>query len=135
MDKRIDIGLERPHDGHVLGNKAYFTTVDGHVVVANLDTCSIEKVVDLHKCDKRGEATGWARGLKIIDADNVLIGFSTLRVTSFRENVRWVKKRFGMMRDASITPTHIAMYNLKEERLYWRKVLEDPKVDVIFSIL
>ena len=134
-NKRIDIGIERPHDGHVLGDKAFFTTVDGHVVIANLLTCTVERVIDLHKCECAGEATGWARGLKIIDEDHVLVGFSTLRVTNFRDNVRWVKKRFGLMRDESVTPTHIALYNVKEERLCWRKVLEEPKIDVVFSIL
>ena len=41
MDQRIDIGLEGSHDGHVFGSKAYYTTVDGHVVVAKLATCAV----------------------------------------------------------------------------------------------
>ena len=34
--KRIDIALEKPHDGLVCGDRIYFTVVDGKIVVAGL---------------------------------------------------------------------------------------------------
>src|SRR5262249_5674715 len=33
--KRIDIAVQVAHDGHVFQDFVYFTTVDGHIVVAN----------------------------------------------------------------------------------------------------
>jgi hypothetical protein len=119
----------------VYGDKVYFTTVDGHVVVANLKTDKVERVLDLHSFDPDKSHTGWSRGLKVIDDEHIIVGFSTLRVTKFRENVRWVKSRFGLLGDSKPTPTHISMYNIKEKKLCWRRVLDDPCLDVIFSVL
>jgi len=133
--KRIEIGIEKPHDGHVLGNRVYLTTVDGHVVVANLDTLTIEKIVNLHSCADSDAVTGWARGLKIVDKDHVIVGFSTLRVTKFRENIRWLKKQVGMLQSADVCPTHFALYDLKNEKMLWRSYTDDVGLDVIFSIL
>lgn len=133
--RRIDIAQERPHDGHVRGHRVYFTTVDGHVVIADLATTKVLDVVDLHACDPDSTHTGWARGLKIVDDDHVLVGFSTLRVTRFRENVRWIKHRFGMTENPAPSPTHVALYDLRRRRLISRQMLEAPRIDVIFSIL
>ena len=134
-ERRINIGQERPHDGHISGDRVYFTTVDGHVVIADLISAEVLDVIDLHACDPDSSHTGWSRGLKIIDEDHVLVGFSTLRVTKFRENVRWMKHRFGMIEQPKPTPTHVALYNLTQRRLVWRHMLDSPQVDVIFSIL
>jgi len=133
--KTIDIGIEKPHDGHVFGNRAFFTTVDGHVVIANLDTLKVEKIVNLHKCAGGDKATGWARGLKIIDEQHILVAFSTLRVTKFRENLRWIKKKAGVIENHIVSPTHFALYDIVNERMLWRKFTDDTGVDVIFSIL
>jgi hypothetical protein len=133
--KRIDIGIERPHDGHVEGDLAYFTTVDGHVVIANLVSCKVERVIDLHACDPDNTHTGWARGLKLLPSGQVLVAFSTLRVTKFRENVRWVKQRVGLLEHASVSPTHVGLYDLNSEKLVSRRTLDDPQIDVVFSVL
>jgi hypothetical protein len=134
-DRRIDIGIEKPHDGHILGKNVYFTTVDGHVVIANMETTEIVDVIDLHECKNAGTATGWARGLKLIDEDRVIVGFSTLRVTKFRENVRWIKRRLGKLDQGKPEPTHVAMYDLKKRELIWRAHLTNPQIDVVFSVL
>lgn len=134
-DRRIDIGIERPHDGHVHGTDVYFTTVDGHVVIADLENTEIKDVIDLHDCKNAGHSTGWARGLKIIDSDHVIVAFSTLRVTKIRENVRWIKRRLGKLDSDTPEPTHIAMYNLRTRTLCWRSHLLNPQIDVVFSVL
>ncbi len=36
---RINIAVQRPHDGYVVGDRIYFTTVDGHIVIANRKHC------------------------------------------------------------------------------------------------
>ncbi len=78
---------------------------------------------------------GWTRGLRVLDENRLIIGASTLRVTSIRNNIRWVKKKFGQMESDKVTPTNIALYILAEKRVEWVMVLDDPMVDVVFSVL
>ncbi len=133
--KSIHIGQERPHDGVVFGDRVYFTTVDGHVAILNLVTLELESLHDLNEIAALDAPLGWTRGLKIIDENRVIIGASTLRVTSIRNNIRWVKKKFGQMEEDRVVPTNVALYNLSERRVEWVKVLDDPIVDVVFSVL
>ncbi|MFO7891946.1 MAG: hypothetical protein R6V04_16590 [bacterium] len=35
FNERIEINIERPHDGHVVGEYIYFTTVNGCIVIVN----------------------------------------------------------------------------------------------------
>ncbi|MCP3934686.1 MAG: hypothetical protein GY708_04865 [Actinomycetia bacterium] len=134
-DRRIDIAVERPHDGHVVGDSVWFTTVDGHVVTADLRTDEVTGVYDLHSMDTSDEVVGWLRGLTIANDGDLLVGFSTLRVTKIRENIRWVKTRFGRMDNAKLKPTHIARFDVGKGNLKWRRPLDDPLVDVVFSVL
>ena len=133
-ERRIDIGIERPHDGVVVGDLVYFTTVDSHIVVADLLTCKVIDVVDLYAIAETDDALGWSRGLHV-DGTNASVGFSTLRVTKIRQNVRWVKERFGRMEKGRVMPTHVASFDLENRKLNWRQPLNDPQVDVIFSVL
>lgn len=133
-ERRIDIGIERPHDGVVVGDLVYFTTVDSHIVIADLVTCKVVEVIDLYAIAETDDALGWSRGLHI-DGSEATVGFSTLRVTKIRQNVRWVKERFGRMEKGRVMPTHVASFDLEQRKLNWRHTLEDPQVDVIFSVL
>jgi hypothetical protein len=47
--KRIDIAVESPHDGLICGNRIYFTTVDGRIVIAHRRTLQVDEIVDLKK--------------------------------------------------------------------------------------
>lgn len=133
--RRIDIGVERPHDGVVVGDTVYFTTVDGHLVTADLTTDTVTDVTDIVAISECDDALGWMRGLAVLDDGDILLGFSTLRITKIRENVRWVKNRFGKMENPTVVPTHVARYNLAEGRMIWRRELTDPVMDVVFSVL
>ncbi len=133
--RRIDIAVERPHDGVVVGDSVYFTTVDGHLVIADLLTDTVTDVVDIQAFSDAEGALGWMRGLTVLDEGHVLLGFSTLRVTKFRENIRWVKKRAGQLENDVVLPTHIARYDIPNRRLIWRRELSDPVMDVVFSVL
>lgn len=133
--KSIYIGQERPHDGVVLGDKVYFTTVDGHVAILNLNSLAVEALHDLNSIANLDAPLGWTRGLKILDEHRLVIGASTLRVTSIRNNIRWVKKKFGQLEEDKVVPTNIALYNVAEGCVEWVKVLDDPMVDVVFSVL
>lgn len=131
----IEIGVERPHDGNLYEEYVYFTTVDGHIVVANLNNGQVEQIVDLNEISEtNGRILGWCRGLHILDRDHVIVGFSRLRPTKFRENLRWARHRLGLHKSAGNLPTRIALYNLKQHKLCWEQNLEEAEMSVIFSI-
>jgi hypothetical protein len=128
-ERRIEIGVERLHDGVAQGDYIYFTSVKGDVVVANARTLKVEQVVDLARFHPEGTLLGWCRGL-MLDGDNVWIGFSHIRPTKFRENIGWVANRFRRSQ-----PTHLGCYDLAAGRYVGEIELESHGVDAVFSIL
>jgi hypothetical protein len=136
-NRRIEVGVGKPHDGIVNGSSVYHTTVDGHIVVTNLGSLQREAVFNLNEMsDISGynptRPLGWCRGLKILGEHLVLVGFSRLRPTQWRENVQWVKRAIGMR--AGTLPTRIALYDLKERKVCWEVNLEERGMDAVFSI-
>jgi predicted Zn-dependent protease with MMP-like domain len=113
--RRIDIGVEKPHDGHVVGDWIYFTTVDGHLVVANRDTLRVEEIFDLNAIDNpTHQVLGWCRGVAVMEKEKVWVGFTRIRTTLFKENLLWAKHGF----ETRNRPTRITLYDLaKKERL------------------
>ncbi len=133
-ERRIDIGVERPHDGIVVGRKVYFTTVDGRIVIADLDSDRVERVVDLNRVCGTDLALGWCRGLAVLDGEQVVVGFSRLRPTKLRENVRWVKHRLGLATRPGNLPCRVACIDLAAERLVWEENLELHGLAAVFSV-
>lgn len=136
--ERIEIGMERPHDGLVRDGCVYYTTVNGHIIVADLTTRRREQVINLNEVsiNRRyhpARPLGWCRGLCVLDPDNIIVGFTRLRSTRWRENVRWAKRTVGLQ--AGNPPTRIALYNLKRRALEWEVNLEQYGMDAVFSIL
>jgi hypothetical protein len=129
--RRIDIGLQRPHDGHVVGDWIYFTTVDGHLVVANWHTLKVEEVFDLSSIDNHEQLVlGWCRGLVVMEKDKVWVGFTRIRTTRFKENLLWAKEGFETRRK----PTHIAFYDLTKRKRLDEIDLEPDGLAVLFSV-
>lgn len=133
--QRIDIGIERPHDGHVVGDAVWFTTVDGHVVSVDAQTLQVRETLDLNELSESEHPLGWLRGLAFVDDEHIVVAFSTLRITSLRQNLRWVKTRFGMLESDRVTPTHLACFNIVERKLVWTHEFEASEVDAIFSVI
>jgi len=129
--RRIDIGVQRPHDGQVEGDWIYFTTVDGHVVVANRHTLQVEDVFDLNTIDNQQQLVlGWCRGVAVMERDKVWVGFTRIRSTRFKENLVWAKQGFHNRKKAS----HIALYDLAKRKCLDEIDVEPYGVDVLFSI-
>ena len=126
--RRIDIGLERLHDGVVQDGRVYFTTVDGKVAVADLQTLKVVEVIDLAKAHPDDMLLGWARGL-MLDGDYMWVGFSRIRPTKIRENVGWVLR--GLKRDFG---THVGCYDLRTGRSVQQIPVEDAGLSAIFGI-
>lgn len=126
--RRIDVGLERLHDGVVHEGRAYFTTVDGKLAIADTATLRVDEVVDLttfHPADTR---LGWCRGI-LFDGPRIWVGFSRIRPTKIRENVGWVLR--GFRRDSG---THLACYDLVARRVVTEIPLEELGLSAVFSV-
>jgi hypothetical protein len=129
--RRIDLAVQSPHDGYVVANKIYFTTVDGHIVIANKTTLQVEETIDLNTMSgQSGQILGWCRGVLPLDERWLWVGFTRVRPTRFIENVAWLKR--GASRHK---PSHIALYDLKVRKCDREIELEPHGIGVIFSLL
>ncbi len=128
---RIDIAVQSPHDGCVVGRKIYFTTVDGHVVIADRKSLEVEATIDLNKMSgQSGQILGWCRGLLPLDERWLWVGFTRVRPTKFIENLAWI--RDGASRHK---PSHLALYDLKLGKCEQQIELEPHGIGVVFSLL
>jgi hypothetical protein len=131
---RIDIAVQRPHDGYLFGDFIYFTTVDGHVVLVNRKTLQVEKIYDLNQMSRSpDEILGWCRGVLPLDERFLWVGFTRVRPTKFRENLSWLKSAGTYER--VYRPTRIALYDLQRNECVEEILLEPHGVGVVFSLL
>ena len=132
--KRINIEVQRPHDGLVCGGKIYFTTVDGKIVIANRASLAIDEIVDLseiHRVRHHDDVLlGWCRGIFPVDDRKIWVGFTRVRKTKFTENVMWIKHAFKEKE----RPTHIALYDIEEKVCLQEIDLEPYGINIIFGI-
>lgn len=128
---RIDIAVQQPHDGYVVGDKIYFTTVDGNVVIANTRTLQVEETINLNTMSgQSSQILGWCRGLLPLDERWLWVGFTRVRPTKFIENVAWIKNR-----SQKHMPSHLALYDLKLQKCELEIELEPHGIGVVFSLL
>jgi len=132
--KRINIEVQKPHDGLVWRDRVYFTTVDGRIVIANPHSYALEQIVDLneiYRVEHQEEMLlGWCRGILPVDEHKIWVSFTRVRKTAFMENVLWVKQAF---KDKS-KPTHLALYDIRQKRCLQEIELERFGMNVIFGI-
>lgn len=129
---RIDIAVQRPHDGYVCGDRIYFTTVDGHIVIASRKTLQVEQTIDLNQMrGPSGQALGWCRGVLPLDERWLWVGFTRVRATKFVENVAWIKNSDSYRHKAS----HVALYDLERKTCEQEIELEPHGIGVVFSLL
>ena len=83
------------HDGLVRDEKVLFTVVDGRIAVYDLGKGAIEDIIDLNAIlgTAEGRPLGWCRGLEILPDNRIVVGFSRLCYTKFRESLIWLKER------------------------------------------
>ena len=132
-DKRILIGVQSPHDGLMVEDKIYFTTVDGRIIIVNRRTKEVTEIIDLKQMNGSDNTLlGWCRGLLTVDHRYVWVGFTRVRKTKFKENILWVKNMFR--EGVAGKPTHIALYDLERKECLQEFDLEDHGMNIIFSI-
>ena len=130
--QRIDIAVQRPHDGYGFENRIYFTTVDGQVVIADKNSLKVEQVVNLNEMNGNSEqALGWCRGVLPLDERRLWVGFTRVRPTKFIENVAWIKNGYSHRH----RPSHVALYNLETKQCEQEIQLEPHGIGVVFSLL
>jgi hypothetical protein len=129
---RIDIGAQRPHDGYVFGDRIYFTTVDGHIVIADRKTLQVKETIDLNQMSREpGQTLGWCRGVLPVDERWLWVGFTRVRPTKFVENVTWIRHGNSHRH----RPSHVALYDLERKTCEQEIELEPHGIGVIFSLL
>jgi hypothetical protein len=131
LGARIDIGAYA-HDGLLLGERLYFTSIDGRLVIVNPRTHKIEEVINLTSIDNHDEMLlGFCRGILMVDETRAWIGFTRVRKTKFKEKIVWVSQ--GLRERQK--PTHIALYDIAAKRCLREIDLEQYGVNAVFSIL
>jgi len=132
--KEIGLGVWRPHDGLVCGERILFTGVEGKIVIVNRRTLRVDQTVDLRKIQDRGKEVlpAWCRGLLPLDDRKIWVGFTRIRQTLLRENVRWVKT---ILQEGTIAkPTHIALFDIADKQCLKEIDLEPYGMHTVFGI-
>ncbi len=130
---RIALDGAPNHQGAVVGDRVYFTTVDAQLIVA--DAVSRRKVrdIDLNALSTTKAPLGWCRGLAVLDDDHVAVGFSRLRPTKFQDNLRWLKSNLGGS-GWGLAPARVAVFDLTRGEMVWEHILEPLGLNIVFSI-
>lgn len=131
INKTINFGVERLHDGYVTGNNVYFTSVNGCILQANINTLDVEKVINLNEIENSGVPLGWCRGL-FVENDIAYVGFSRIRNTKVKENLKWV---VNMVKTNKVKNTRIAVYDLKSKVKLDEIEMPDTSIHALYSII
>ena len=122
------------HDGIVQGEEVWFTSVNGSLIKSSMETGEVVDVFDLQALREDELAVGWCRGLTFVEKDKVLVGFTRLRPTKFRKNVRWIKHRLGLRSHVDICPSRLGLYDLSKRELIRDYNVEDVDMAAVFTI-
>jgi hypothetical protein len=129
--KRIDISIERPHDGLLHDGLLYFTTVDGHLVIVDAKSLEMVSTFDLRQFRGREfSGPGWCRGLLVVNKDLVWVGFTRIRKTLLMQSLNWIKHGFRGLE----APTHVALFDLVNKCCLKAINLEPHRLNILFSI-
>lgn len=128
----ISMGVDVPiHDGHVIRDQIFFTSVDGKIIIVDKNKEIVKEIIDLNKIEKKRRPLGWCRGI-CLDGNIAYIGFSQLRQTILKENIRWLLKFSG---DIIGYPTRIVAYDITKKEKIDEYVFPPGTLHDIFSII
>lgn len=129
-----------PHDGVLVGETLYFTTVDGHVVLVDARSLTASRIIHINDFVQSRTPLGWCRGIRVLDADRLIVGFSRLRQTTIKRKVKWarnaVRAMAGRGTEATLEamPTRISCLNLRTKAVDWTIDLESFGMNAVFSV-
>jgi hypothetical protein len=132
--RRIEVAVEKPHDGILIGERVYFTAVDGKIVIVNRNSLRVEQVFDLRPIQDRDGLVlpAWCRGMLPLDERRIWVGLTRIRMTQFRENIRWIKT--VVHEGTVVKPTHIALFDLVDKKCLKEIDLEPYGMNAIYGI-
>ena len=134
FSKRIDISGDDKtisvHDGHVVGERVYFTSVDGCLCVGDPETCRIVETIDLMELEPERVARGWCRGFAF-DGDLVHVGFSRFRKTRNKGKLAWLTGFSKKVLEAASVVT----YDLVARKRVREYLLPEDSVHAIYGVL
>jgi len=122
------------HDGLVSNGLLYFTSTNGWITVFDIASGLRKQEINLNDIYQSKLPLGWCRGLEILDGNRLVVGFSRLRPTKFRENVDWVSKAVGYNKKMSPLPSRIAVLDLEKLIILNEFNMESLGMNAIFSI-
>jgi hypothetical protein len=130
----FQLGEEPGHDGHIIDEKIYFTTVNGSILRFDLASGQHQRF-DLNGIGSsyHDRPLGWCRGILPL-ADKAWIGFSRIRYTTLRHNLDWIRRGFRQAERHPPAPTRIACYDLGSRKLLDEIDLEGQGMNTVFSI-
>lgn len=132
FERRIKLDVGSPHDGLIHEGRVYFTTVNGHIVQVNAKTLEIECVIDLNVIEDSPGPLGWCRGL-LIENDIAYVGFTRLRETRIKENVKWALRYFSS--SPTRRDTRIVAYDLENREKLSEAIFPKSSISVIYSVM
>ena len=132
--KGFEVGVERPHDGHLINGKLYYTTVNGSVVIIDPTSGQQDEVFDLNACKRDMRPLGWCRGLARAD-QMLFLGFSRLRPTKLTANLAWVKDLRKNLSTSVSRPTRLGVYDFSKKQHIKDINLEPYGMNILFSIM
>ena len=125
-------GTVTVHDGIERNGRVYFTSVDGRIIVVDAENRKVLKEYNLNRMVSGRTPLGWCRGIELLDDARIIVGFSRLRPTRWRQNVRWVKQHV-FDRGVGHRPTRLLLVNIARCEIEWERNLE-PHLNSVFSI-
>ena len=126
----IEVGL--PHDGVVYNQKVYFTTTNGHIIIFDAYTRKKISVIDVNQLLSQDgyKPDGWCRGILPLSEDKILVGYTKLRHTKFKEFLSWTKNLGSVP-----APTRIIEIDVSTNSITKEMIFPGDKGFAIFSIL
>lgn len=120
------------HDGVDFDGSLYFTSVDGRFYRTILDG-KVEEF-DLRKGYESNDPLGWCRAILPVGDGRVLVGFSVLRNTKFKENIKWAYSKISSRSYTSMR-TRLVLYDMKTSLVEDEIMLDELGMDAVFGVL
>jgi len=131
--RQIPLSENRIHDGVQARGRVWFTAVNGEVITVSEDGRD-RRTFNLTPMTRADRLMGWCRGIAATGDDEAVVGFSKLRETKLRENLKWLGNKLLNQSFALSEPTRIACYDLARGVESWRVELEEHDCNAVFSI-
>jgi hypothetical protein len=120
------------HDGVEYDGEYYFTSVDGKVIRTDLN--GNLHVVDLNVIEASDEPLGWCRSIQPLGHSKVVVGYSILRNTKFKENIKWAYSKLRGASRYTTNRTRACIYDIERNKLLETIYLDELGLDAVFSI-